>query len=182
MEEWEELRTQLVQFMKHKFYSRAQITLLADDIVNEAITNVLPDKNKCNFAYLSKVCIHIAYRQFKKIDIDEKSLINIDNILGFVNEDDIIDEIIESEDTAEILTSLEILKQIERIIVLQRYYGDFSFAEIAQKNGMKLNTVLSHHRRALEKLRPHLSKFVDDRVKQEINTRQRKNGNFSKLF
>jgi len=50
------------------------------------------------------------------------------------------------------------LRDIEQIVITQRYYGDFSFAEIAKFNGLKLNTVLSHHRRALAKLRPLLIK------------------------
>jgi DNA-directed RNA polymerase specialized sigma24 family protein len=42
----------------------------------------------------------------------------------------------------------------------KEHYGDFSFAEIARINGLKLNTVLSHHRWALGKLRPQLTKLL----------------------
>jgi DNA-directed RNA polymerase specialized sigma24 family protein len=59
-----------------------------------------------------------------------------------------------------VLESLKALRDIERVVITQRYYGDFSFAEIAKVNGLKLNTVLSHHRRALDKLRPQLTKLL----------------------
>jgi len=64
-----------------------------------------------------------------------------------------------AEDTVVILQSLQTLKQIEQIIISERYYGEFSFREISERHGINLNTVLSHHRRALEKLRPTLAKY-----------------------
>jgi DNA-directed RNA polymerase specialized sigma24 family protein len=77
-----------------------------------------------------------------------------------VDETDAAREIIAAEDTAAILESLATLRRIERIVINQRYYGNFSFAEIAEANGLKLSTVLSHHRRALAKLRPALTKIL----------------------
>ncbi len=159
MDEWEGLRAQLVRFVKSKFRSRPQIIECADDIVNEAVASTLNSREKCNFGYLSKVCIHGAYRVFKRIDSDSKLLTTVDGAIDFVDEHDVVDDIIKSHDAEEVLKSLDILKQIERVIILQRYYGDFSFASIAKANNIKLNTVLSHHRRALEKLRPKLSGF-----------------------
>lgn len=165
MNEWEKLRSALTEYLKKKFYSRFFISDAAEDIVNEAFSTVSIDSGKCNFGYLSKVCVHIAYRMFKRIECDSAKLIPFDDALDFMDERDVVDEIIASEDTSEILASLKILKEIEYIIVMQRYYGDFSFAEIAEHNSIKLNTVLSHHRRALEKLRPRLSAFADGRKK-----------------
>jgi DNA-directed RNA polymerase specialized sigma24 family protein len=51
-------------------------------------------------------------------------------------------------------------------VITQRYYNDFSFAEIADRNGLNLNTVLSHHRRALAKLRPQLTRLLGYRKEQ----------------
>lgn len=166
MNEWEELRENLVRYVKQKFYSRPQIRDLAEDIVNDTIAEVLPHREKCNFGYLSKACVHTAYRQFRKLDTDTRSARTFDSLLEFVDEQDVVKEIIDNEDTAEILASLEVLKQIERVIVVQRYFGDYSFAEIAESNHINLNTVLSHHRRALEKLRPRLAMFAVDRGKR----------------
>ena len=81
--------------------------------------------------------------------------------LSFINEDDFVNDILKEEDTREILDSLEVLKQIERIIITQRYFGDLKFNEIAEKNNLKLSTVKSHHRRALEKLRRSMTKNID---------------------
>jgi DNA-directed RNA polymerase specialized sigma24 family protein len=38
-------------------------------------------------------------------------------------------------------------------VLLLRYYGQFSFAEIAEMTGWPMNTALSHCRRGLEALR-----------------------------
>jgi DNA-directed RNA polymerase specialized sigma24 family protein len=61
---------------------------------------------------------------------------------------------------------LKVLREIERVVITQRYYGDLSFVEIANTNGLKLNTVLSHHRRALGKLRPQLTKLLGYRKEE----------------
>jgi DNA-directed RNA polymerase specialized sigma24 family protein len=79
---------------------------------------------------------------------------------SLLDEKDIADEIIKAENADAILESLKVLRDIEQVVITQRYFGDFSFAEIAKANGLKLNTVLSHHRRALSKLRPQLTKIL----------------------
>jgi DNA-directed RNA polymerase specialized sigma24 family protein len=77
-----------------------------------------------------------------------------------IDEIDVINEILQTETTDAVLESLKVLRDIEQIVITQRYYGDFSFAKIAEINGLKLNTVLSHHRRALGKLRPKLTNIL----------------------
>jgi len=67
------------------------------------------------------------------------------------------------EEAGEVLASLDALREIERQILMLRYYEDCSFAEISRQTGVKLNTVLTIHYRALEKLRPRLSKIIDHR-------------------
>ena len=79
---------------------------------------------------------------------------------SLLDETDIVEEILQAEDTYAVLESLKVLRDIERVVITQRYYGNFTFAEIAKRNGLKLNTVLSHHRRALDKLRPQLTKLL----------------------
>lgn len=168
MKESEELRKKLIEFVKRKFYSRQDICILSDDIVNQSFVELYQsptyDKQKENFGYLSKACIHIAFQLFKDIDNECKTIIHLDNLLEFVDSADIVEEIIQSNDTADILQSLETLREIEKTIILQHYYRDFTFSEISKANNIKLNTVLSHHRRALEKLRSSLLEFSEDKI------------------
>lgn len=49
--------------------------------------------------------------------------------------------------------AMEELTAPQRRVLLLRYYGDLSFAAIAEETGMPLGTVLSHCRRGLERLR-----------------------------
>jgi DNA-directed RNA polymerase specialized sigma24 family protein len=105
--------------------------------------------------------VRVAFRYFKAWDIQKRRVADLDECLAYVSEADFVDDIIRGSDTASVLASLETLKRIEKIIITQRYYSDFTFAEIAAANGLKLNTVLTHHRRALEKLRPVLTAYFE---------------------
>jgi len=140
------------------------VTIVADDIVHDAYVALRSSKSfrpeKENYAYLSVVCIRLAYRIFMAQATElQKISIDIEGT-SLIDETDIADEILQAENANAVLESLKVLRDIERVVITQRYYGDFSFAKIAEINGLKLNTVLSHHRRALGKLRPKLTNIL----------------------
>ena len=58
-----------------------------------------------------------------------------------------------SEQTALLVVAMERLSPIQRRVLLLRYYGQLSFAEIAQITENPLNTTVSHCRRGMETLR-----------------------------
>lgn len=163
MDNLESLRAELVLYVKRKFYTRRNIIEIADDIVNQAFLDVAKSSNfnaeQYNFGYMSIACIRVAYKVFHRNDRDSDTQINFDLTAPLINEDNFVDEIEKADDTRLILQSLQTLKQIEQIVIRERYYGDFSFREISERHNIKLNTILSHHRRALEKLRPILSLY-----------------------
>jgi len=140
------------------------VAALAEDIVHDAYVALRSSKafrpEKENYGYLSVVCIRLAYRKFMTQAADIQQLSIDTEGTSLINQGDIVNEIIQAEDTHAVLESLKVLRDIERIVVTQRYYGDFSFTKIAEINGLKLNTVLSHHRRALGKLRPRLTNIL----------------------
>jgi len=119
---------------------------------------LVKNESQYNFGYLSTVCIRLAYREHKK-----QKRQDIDYIDLLVSEDDVVEQVMAREDATEVLASLDTLREIERKILTLRYYEDYSFAEISRQTGVKLNTVLTTHYRALEKLRPRLSKIIDHR-------------------
>jgi RNA polymerase sigma factor (sigma-70 family) len=165
MEAVDGLREALVTYIRKKFYSRSNIIDMADEIVNQTFLDVAGSSNfsedHYNFGYMSTACIRTAYRVFHRNDNDRKIMIRFDLTSPLIDEDSFTEEIEKTEDTSYIFESLQTLKQIERVIINERYYEDFSFREISEKYGINLNTVLSHHRRALEKLRPALSKYFN---------------------
>ena len=168
MDNLESLRTELVLYIKKKFGSRRNIIEMAQEIVNQVFLDVAKSSgfntDKYNFGYLSVACIRAAYKVFHRDDQDSRITVSFDLAAPLIDEDSFVDEIEKAEDTAVILQSLQTLKQIEQIIIRERYYSDFSFREISERHGINLNTVLSHHRRALEKLRPTLAKYFTYRV------------------
>lgn len=167
----EELRTSLLRLIRYKFATYPNVAILADDIVQEAYLRLRSGKtyspDKENYGYLSVVCIRLAYRKFMEQAASFSNVYMDDEGTLLLAESDVVDELIQAEDASAVLESLKILRDIERIVITQRYYGYFSFAEIAERNGLKLNTVLSHHRRALEKLRPQLTKLLGYRKEQD---------------
>ncbi len=167
----EELRASLIRLVRYKFSSYPNVAQLADDIVQDAYLRLRsgrtysPDKE--NYGYLSVVCIRLAYRKFMAQAAEFSQVYLDDEGTSLLAEADIVDELIKTEYATCVLESLKTLRDVERIVITQRYYGYFSFAEIAKHNGLKLNTVLSHHRRALEKLRPQLTRLLGYRREQE---------------
>lgn len=159
-----ELRDALLQLVMYKFAGYPNVVLLAEDIVHEAFLRLRSSKSykpeKENYGYLSTVCIRQAYRNFMAQSSDFKHEYLDAEGTSLLAETDVVEEIIRAENASAVLESLKILRDIERIIITQRYYSDFSFAQIAEANGLKLNTVLSHHRRALNKLRPQLTNLL----------------------
>jgi|GEM_PF-414330 len=170
-----ELRNSLIRLIRYKFATQPNVASLAEDIVHDAYLNLRTGRhyapNKENYGYLSVVCIRMAYRKFMSQGESYKQVYLDAEGTSLLDETDIVNEILQAEDTNAVLESLKVLRDIERVVITQRYYGDFSFAEIAKRNGLKLNTVLSHHRRALAKLRPQITSFLgigrEQRYEQE---------------
>lgn len=138
---------------------------MADEIVNQTFLDVMKSPGfsaeKCNFGYMSLACIRTAYKVFHRNDRDSNIAVSFDLTAPLIDEDSFVDEIVKADDTAFIIQSLQTLKKIEQIIINERYYGNFTYREISERHGINLNTVLSHHHRALEKLRPILSQYFE---------------------
>ena len=159
-----ELRNSLMKLIRYKFAKYSNVASLAEDIVHDAYLDLRAGKHyardKENYGYLSVVCVRMAYRKFMSQEEGFKQLyIDVEGT-SLIDETDIVDELLQTEDANAVLESLKVLRDIERVVITQRYYGDFTFAEIAKRNGLKLNTVLSHHRRALGKLRSKLAQLL----------------------
>ncbi len=61
--------------------------------------------------------------------------------------------LIRSETVQSVRGAIDSLSEAQRRVVLARMHGDQTFAEIAAESGLPLGTVLTHMRRALEKMR-----------------------------
>jgi len=161
----ESLRNRLIEYIRKKFYTRRNIKDAADEIVNQTFLDIAKSPGftteQYNFGYMSLACIRTAYKVFHRNDSDSNILVSFDLTSPLIDEDDFVEEIARASDTAAILQSLSTLKHVEQVIINERYYGDFSFREISERHGINLNTVLTHHRRALEKLRPILSLYFE---------------------
>jgi RNA polymerase sigma-70 factor (ECF subfamily) len=68
------------------------------------------------------------------------------------------DPLVRQEASQELAAALDALSPVERRVLLLRYYGDLSFAAIAEIIGCPLGTALSHCHRGLLALRKLLIK------------------------
>jgi RNA polymerase sigma-70 factor (ECF subfamily) len=59
----------------------------------------------------------------------------------------------DAEAIEQLAAAMERLSDVQRRVLLLRYYGQLAFSEIAQTVGCPLNTTLSHCRRGLQMLR-----------------------------
>ena len=161
----EELRENLISYIKKKFYTRSNIIDMADENVNQTFLDVMKSPGYCveqlNFGYMSLACIRTAYKVYHRNDRDKDIMVDFELTAPLIDEDNFVDEIEKAEDTKFIFQSLQALKRIEQIVIRERYYGEFSFREISERHGININTIFTHHRRALEKLRPILSSYFD---------------------
>jgi RNA polymerase sigma-70 factor (ECF subfamily) len=160
MDDLDGLRRELVGYVRRKFGSRPDVAGRAEDIVQQAFASIAPEL--WNFGYLAKACLRLGY----------KVVADAARYVPLIDADTAVDEIAAADDTAAILQSLETLTKVQRIVIEQRYYGQFSFDEIAAKNALNLNTVLSHHRRALAKLRSVLAPFFAPADRQRASRRK----------
>jgi RNA polymerase sigma factor (sigma-70 family) len=168
MESMENLRARLVAYVRKKFYTRRGIANVADDIVNQAFLSVAASPRFTaelyNFGYMSKACIRGAYKVFHQSGDEGSRLVTLSMAVPLIDEDCFVEEIVQAEDTAAVVASLQILKDVEQVIIRERYYGEFTFREISERHGINLNTVLTHHRRALNKLRPMLVNLCNTKI------------------
>ena len=69
--------------------------------------------------------------------------------------------VVAAEHRSEIRDAVAALPDPNRETVALRFFGELSLAEIAETTGRPLNTVKTHLRRGLERLRPTLAPEVE---------------------
>ena len=122
----EELRANLISYIKKKFYTRKNIIDMADEIVNQTFLDVMKSQSynaeQLNFGYMSVACIRTAYKLYHRNDHDNNIIADFELTAPLIDEDNFASEIERAEDTAFITQSLQALKQIEQIVIRERYY------------------------------------------------------------
>ena len=85
------------------------------------------------------------------------------NSLRF-SEGTVENRIIESQDTECLRSLLNYLPEVQREVVIMKFYEDLSFKEIAEKTGVSINTSLGRMRYALINLRRLIQQHQMSRV------------------
>lgn len=182
----EELRKALIRYISGRFPNLREVGQDAEDIVNQAFVKFYSGRIKTasdlHFGYLSKIAFNLAKDCFNR----QKAQVSLDEIAPFLADQD--QELIalenEKPDQNQLNDALQSLKIHENEVVSLHYFGEHTFQEISDLTGIKLNTVLSHHRRGIENLRNHFSlleKEIPVSNKPKENTSYRQYRNFQLL-
>ncbi len=174
-EELEDLRLRLVHYVRRKFSNLRDIHHVAEDIVNQAFCQCIGAKSytpdKLNFGYLATTCVHIAYethegeqREYPEADAQSDGI-------GETTEEQVLKQI----DSVSFLQHFETLREVDAQTLYLRYFAQYTFAEIALHLDRKLSTILSIHRRALQKLKPRLSEHFTEGEAQYAYPAKRSN-------
>jgi len=167
----EELRDDLMRYVRSRFANVPGMDLACEDIVDEAFAAVLAGPRAAefsdNFAYLSRVATNLACGAWRAARKDAELDAGMgDPDLVAAGEDPGL-PLFREEAAAAIAASLDALRDVERSVIRQRYWEGLAFAEIAQRSGLPLGTVLSLHHRALARLRPLVARYFGDEAHGE---------------
>lgn len=113
-------------------------------------------------AWLMRIAARQAYRRIGKrrptVDVDSVSEPFIADSSG-----DPTRLVLSAERDSSVRVAVAALPEPYREVVALRFFGDLSLAEVADATGRPLNTVKTHLRRGLERLRPALGTAGMDR-------------------
>ena len=141
-------------------YSKCRNSDLAEDVVQtaflKAILNVDSFHGTCSiYSWITKIALNVLYAEWEKPDGKNESLDKlvadgIENIA--VTDQDPIEDIIQSEERAELYSRINRLDQKQQDIVNVRMQG-VSFKEIGEKLNKSENWAKVNYHRAVEKLK-----------------------------
>ena len=137
---------------------------LADDIFQETFTRAIIAIRSHKYqttgkfsAWLIRIAHHLIVDSTRetetgKIIFQEKFSSNILNDIR-LSEGAIEGNIMEEQKADQIRKMLDYLPEVQREVIIMRFYEDLSFKEIAEKTGVSINTSLGRMRYALINLR-----------------------------
>lgn len=106
--------------------------------------------------WLYRVAFHEAVTWRRRFDADRRATEELKRRLHREDEKEVVAPLIRQEMVVQAREALSILSEKQRQVVSARIFEEKTFAEIADSMGLPLGTVLTHMRRALEKLRQKL--------------------------
>jgi len=160
------LRDDLLRYLRSRFANVPGMDLACEDIVDEAFAAVLAGPQAAelsgNFAYMARVASNLACRAWRaaRRDSELDAGPGAPDLLAGREGAEL--PVFREEAVAAIAASLDALRDAERSVIRQRYWEGLAFAEIAQRSGLPLGTVLSLHHRALARLRPLVVRYFGD--------------------
>lgn len=146
----------LKNHLKSKFSNIEDICSLVEDLIHDTIIIYLRRKKELEksnktirnkYSYLLAIADNLAIKLY---NYESKNLKDE----TFLNNIRIENNTIENDFFFLYEKGQKLLNEMESLVLDYYYFKEYSFKEISELCGIKQNTLLSHHRRALQKLRP----------------------------
>lgn len=170
----QELRARLIAYVRRRYPGADP-----EDVVSEAVAQLYASAafspDKVNFGYLARACDSFALK--RKNSPAEASL--PETLSGG---EDPADALIRTENSRELRAVLQSLPENQRLVLDEHYFGEKSFREIAKTHGLNQNTVLSHHKRGLERARRMMEVAEENSPKNPLPPREIKHFRWNKNF
>jgi RNA polymerase sigma-70 factor (ECF subfamily) len=134
---------------------------LADDLAQEVFIRAWKARDRYQElgnarAYLLRIADHLVCDYFRKlgreVNLSDQQWEGVEPARPR-SEPEAAEAVMRKEACAKLGEALELLTAAQRRVLLLRYFGDLSFAEIAGVMECPLGTALSHARRGLQALR-----------------------------
>ena len=170
----DQLLKDLKQYLLRKFSNINNIEFYCDDIIHDTYlifvnrTAKMGSKEVAqvkNLGYLAKIAQRVAIKLY---NYEKRSLMD----LKFEELEDTFREA-DQEITELLRKGQDLLNDMEIKVLEYRYYKEYSFSEISELCDIKVNTLLSHHRRALQKLRPFYNFAHNFNKSETVNDSQK---------
>jgi RNA polymerase sigma-70 factor (ECF subfamily) len=140
-------------------------THVADDILQEVFRKAWEAQKRYREAgsaraYLLRIADRLLCDRGRRLRRENATMdVDLDNQQDHGNASP-TEQVLLSEQRQRLAEVLRELSPLQQRVLLLRYYGDMSFADIAETVGCPLSTALSHARRGLQTLRKRFAEVV----------------------
>lgn len=152
------------QYIYNYIFFRVKSVQLTEDIFQESFTKAIVSLKKGSYTpagkfrgWLSRIAHNLIIDHFRQ-QKNENTVSNDDAPVDLLNnhllcDGTIEDALIEMQITKDVKKIIKELPNVQREVLIMRYYRDLSFKEIAELTGVSINTALGRMRYAIMNMR-----------------------------
>lgn len=152
------------QYIYNYIFFRLKNASLTEDVFQESFVKAITSLKKGNYVptgkfrgWLTRIAHNLIIDHFRQLK-NENTVSNDDSSIDLLNDKSLCDgtiedDLIHMQITADVRKIIRELPDVQKEVLVMRYYRDLSFKEIADLTGVSINTALGRMRYALINMR-----------------------------